>query len=130
MSNLRINPDYATDVLPNDRFDAAIKEAIDRDQEMRVEYERDELAMRFSRIVRQLRDERQVTQHDLAAQVNVPQSFIARLENPTAGKEPSMSTLSKVMGAFGYKVVIGFEKNGRLPEISVDMDRLTDSDVA
>jgi len=96
---------------------------------MRVEYERNELAMRFARIVRQLREERQLTQSDLASEVDVPQSFIARLENPRASKEPSMSTLSKVMGAFGYKVIVGFEREHSPPVISVDVETVAETNL-
>jgi len=39
----------------------------------------------------------------------VPQSFIARIENPVSDKVPNLQTLAKVGRAFGKKLVIDWE---------------------
>lgn len=119
---MKINERYATETLPPDRFDAEIEEAIFRNAKMRLEYERSNLANGVALIVREMREQQKLTQRDLAAKVNVPQSFISRLENPEAKKEPSLATLAKVMGAFGYKIVIDIERKTALPNVSVEND--------
>ena len=107
---LVINTEYTSKELSPDRFDNAIERAIESNQAMRLEYERVSVKLRIAEMLRRLREESQITQKELAERVSVPQSFISRLENPTADKDPSISTLSKIAHAFGYKVVIGLEK--------------------
>lgn len=114
---LMINSESKT--LAPDRFDAAIKKAISHNPEMRFEYERNALANGVARLVYQLREKNSLTQSELAARIDVPQSFISRLENPASQKEPSIATLAKVMNAFGYKVVIEVEKETAASVVSI-----------
>lgn len=119
MMNETLKEICENEALAPDRFDTAIKKAISSNPEMRFEYERNALANGVARLVRQMREKYNLTQSDLAARINVPQSFISRLENPAAQKEPSIATLAKVMNAFGYKVVIDIEKGAATPGVSL-----------
>lgn len=108
-----INPKYASNELSSDRFDDAIENAIQSNKEMQFEYERVSAKLQIAEMLRKLRIESDITQAELAEKIDVPQSFISRLENPEADKEPSINTLSKIAHAFGYKVVVGLEKESK-----------------
>lgn len=63
-------------------------------------------AFRLGEEVRRLRMERGLSQKELAARMDLPQSVIARLE---AGKvEPRLSTLDRVAQALGTKLEVQF----------------------
>src|SRR5918992_3185175 len=90
---------------------ALIKEKMQRDPRLRLEYLAHELLHEISEQLYALRKEVGLTQQELADKIDVPQSFIARLENPyTTNKHPSLPTLAKVAAALGRKLVVRFEK--------------------
>lgn len=96
--------------LDPNRFDSAIDEAIKKDENMLFEYNEINVKLSISRIVRLLRKESNMTQEELAQRVQTPQSFISRLENPGNEKIPSIASLTRIAGVFGYKVIISVEK--------------------
>jgi transcriptional regulator with XRE-family HTH domain len=90
---------------------ALVKDRMQRDPRLRLEYLARELLHEISEQLYALRKEAGLTQQELADKINVPQSFIARLENPyTTNKHPSLPTLAKVAAALGRKLVVRFEK--------------------
>jgi transcriptional regulator with XRE-family HTH domain len=94
-----------------DKADALIKEKMQRDPRSRLEYLAHELLHEISEQLYALRKEAGLTQQELADKIDVPQSFIARLESPyTTNKHPSLPTLAKVAAALGRKLVVRFEK--------------------
>jgi DNA-binding XRE family transcriptional regulator len=105
-----LNEKFATEVLSPDRFDEELDKATSRNALMRIEYDKNALAYDFAHLVRQIREQYHLTQNDLAEQTGVPQSFISRIENPMSDKEPSLTTLAKIMSAFGRRIVISFEE--------------------
>jgi DNA-binding XRE family transcriptional regulator len=92
-----------------DELDVLIKEQIRLDPKLHLEYLTQELLHKISGQVRVLRKEAGLTQQELADKIDVPQSFIARLENPHTDKHPSLTTLAKVAAALGRKVVVRFQ---------------------
>jgi transcriptional regulator with XRE-family HTH domain len=90
---------------------ALIKEKMQRDPRLRLEYLAHELLHEISEQLYALRKEAGLTQQELADKIDVPQSFIARLESSyTTNKHPSLPTLAKVAAALDRKVVVRFEK--------------------
>lgn len=98
---------YAGDALHE--IDVAVQKAIERDPQMRLEYEAASLAFQVADLVRNLRRSAQLTQADLAQKVGVSQPVIARLESPLEEREPSLATLAKIARVFNRKLVIEFE---------------------
>jgi len=70
---------------------------------------------------RVLREERRLSQADLAKELGTSQNAIYRLENPSYGKN-SISTLRKVASFFDVGLVVRFERFSGIVDWVTDMD--------
>lgn len=107
---MKFNRSHTADNISPDCFDEAIEKAITRSHNMRVAYEKSTLSHKVATLVRQLREQRKMTQGDLAKEIGIPQSFVSRIENPNASKEPSLGTIAKVMNGLGYRLTLDIER--------------------
>lgn len=103
---LKPNPKYQGSVDSERRLNTALEKAFERDPQLRFEYDTELLTLHIAKLVRSLRAENHITQFELAERIGVSQSFVARIENPKADKEPNLQTLAKLAHAFGKKLVI------------------------
>jgi transcriptional regulator with XRE-family HTH domain len=92
-----------------DALDILLKEQMQRDPRLHLEYSAHELLHEISGHVRTLRKDAGLTQQELADKINVPQPFVAQLENPHSATHPSLTTLAKVAVALGRRLVVRFE---------------------
>jgi len=106
---LKPNPKYQGTADSKRRLDATLEKVFKRDPRLRIEYDAELLTLHIAGLVRLLREEKHITQATLAHRIGVPQSFIARIENPVSDKVPNLQTLAKVGRAFGKKLVIDWE---------------------
>jgi HTH-type transcriptional regulator/antitoxin HipB len=74
---------------------------------VQVGYERARRAFEIGEQVRRLRDERSMTQEELAEKAGTSQPAIARLE--AGGAEPKLDTLERIGHALGVELVVRFE---------------------
>lgn len=100
------NKKHTGDPKAFDKLEATIKQAAESNEKLRFEYERESLNLRLAALVYKLRTDAGMTQSDLAKKVGIPQSFIARLENPDASKKPTIDTLAKVAQVFDKQIMI------------------------
>lgn len=63
------------------------------------------IAIRFGKIVRELRRQHNWTQDDLAAELGVDAAYISRIER--GQKNPSLETLVRLATAFSVKISFG-----------------------
>lgn len=63
------------------------------------------IAIRFGKIVRELRLQRNWTQDDLAAELGVDAAYISRIER--GQKNVSLETVIRLSAVFGVKVLFG-----------------------
>lgn len=68
-------------------------------------YRRARLALAFGRAMREVREERGVTQTELAQRIGSTQPVIARLE--AGGVDPKLSTMRRVFEQLGAEFIIG-----------------------
>ena len=68
-------------------------------------YRRARLALAFGRALREVREDRGVTQTELAARIGSTQPVIARLE--AGGVDPKLSTMRRVFEQLGAEFIIG-----------------------
>jgi ribosome-binding protein aMBF1 (putative translation factor) len=85
---------------------SAIKQQRPDTPERRAGYERARRAHELGAKVRQLREQRGISQAELARRMGTTQSMIARLE--LGGVEPRLDTLDRVSAALDADVVIEF----------------------
>jgi HTH-type transcriptional regulator/antitoxin HipB len=74
---------------------------------IRVGYERARLAFELGEQIRHLREQRNMTQDELAARSGTSQPAIARTE--AGGVEPKLDTLERIGIALGVQLVVRFE---------------------
>jgi ribosome-binding protein aMBF1 (putative translation factor) len=103
---LRINPKFRAKSDTSGRLDQALDRAFKRHPEWTYEFAAKTFQLEIAQLVRALRSNANLSQSKLAARSGVPQSFIARLENPESKKRPNLETISKVVGALGKRVVL------------------------
>src|SRR5882724_2252217 len=103
---LRINPKFRAKSDSSDRLEQALARAVRRHPEWAFEFHTKTLQLEVAQLVRGLRTNARLSQSKLAEKSGVPQSFIARLENPESNKRPSLETISKVVEALGKRVVL------------------------
>lgn len=72
------------------------------------------MAMEPSALIRQARESAGLTQAELASRAGVKQPEIARLE--TAGANPRIATLEKVLAASGQSLTLGFDRSAGIDE--------------
>jgi len=70
--------------------------------------------MEPSALIRQARKEAGLTQAELARRAGVKQPEIARLE--TAGANPRIATLDRVLAASGHSLTLGFDRPAGIDE--------------
>ena len=87
----------------------AIDRAIERNPRFAFEYEAETLQLHLAELLHTLRTEAHLSQTELAARAGMSQPFVARLENPSSHKQPSLETLAKIARVFNKRVVIGLE---------------------
>jgi len=74
-----------------------------RSPEFREAFETRQLIIQIAMLVRGMRQAAGLTQAELARRAGMKQSVIARLESAKAIAVPSLSTLSKISGATGFR---------------------------
>jgi transcriptional regulator with XRE-family HTH domain len=67
-------------------------------------YRKAQLSHEFGRRVRELRESRSMSQHDLALKMGTSQSTIARLE--AGGVDPKLSTVRRIAEVFGVPFTV------------------------
>ena len=87
-------------------LDATIQKVIEHDDKIRFAYEQEELNLFISGAIYQLRTQAGLTQAQLATKAGIPQSFVARIENPESKKKPTLDTLAKIAHAFDKQIMI------------------------
>jgi DNA-binding XRE family transcriptional regulator len=102
------NPKFKGDSAALHRLDKAIESAITRDPRLALEYESENLNLQIAALLHMLRTERGLTQEQFAKQAGFNQPFVARLENPSSEKQPSLETLAKIASAFNKRLIIEF----------------------
>jgi len=102
----KVNRKYVGKPSSFQKLSAAVDRAQRRSADAKAEY----VATAFSMIVaKQLLDARKkagLTQGQVAARARIPQSFIARLENPNSSKRPSLGTIAKVAEALNVRKLV------------------------
>ena len=86
----------------------AIKEQL-KDKSFAIEYERELLINAIARIVVKLRQNKRLTQSQLAKKVGTTQSVIARLESGRDSRIPSLDMLTRIANATHTKIDIVFK---------------------
>lgn len=81
------------------------------DPAVRAGYETASVAFRLAEQVRAMRQEKEMTQQDLARVMGTTQSAIARLE--AGGIEPSIATLLRLADALGVNLVVELQAKGK-----------------
>lgn len=80
-----------------------------KDKSFAVEYERESLINAIACIVVKLRQNKHLTQSQLAKKIGTTQSVIARLESGSDSRIPSLTMLSRIANATHTKINIMFE---------------------
>jgi DNA-binding XRE family transcriptional regulator len=88
------------------RFNDVLAESL-RDPEFRRHFEAYELPIRLAIEIARLRQDKKLTQAQLAAKMGVTQQFVARLENSEITM-PSLRTLARLAEAFGRRLHVAF----------------------
>jgi transcriptional regulator with XRE-family HTH domain len=100
------DPKLQGDTAALDRLDDAINHAISCNQTLAFEYRKHTLQSDLAGILHSLRINAGLTQAQCAKMANLPQSFVSRLENPDADKQPTLESLSKIANVLGKKLII------------------------
>ncbi len=102
------NSELKGDKAAFNKLDRAIKSAIKRDPKLSFEYEEEKINLNIAAILHELRTEAGLTQREVAKRAGLTQPFVARIENPTSSKKPSLETLAKLAFAFEKQLKIEF----------------------
>lgn len=86
------------------RFDDVLAESL-RDPEFRRHFDAYELPVRLAIEIARLRQDKKLTQAQLAAKMGVTQQFVARLEN-SESTMPSLRTLGRLAQALGRRLQV------------------------
>jgi transcriptional regulator with XRE-family HTH domain len=76
------------------------------DPAARAAYEQANAAYEVGRMIRELREARQLSQRELAARIGTAQSVVGRLE--AGGSRPTLATLERVAAALDLRLEIRF----------------------
>lgn len=87
-----------------ERLGDVMKEAILTDPEMKEVHDQVLYKMDVAHAMKKARLSQNLTQSALAKLAGTTQPMIARIENPSSEKSPTVKTVSKVAGALGYQV--------------------------
>jgi len=71
-------------------------------------YEEAKAAYEVGKMIRQLREARQLSQRELAQRMRTTQSVVGRLE--AGGSKPTLATLERVAHALGLRLEVRFEE--------------------
>lgn len=102
------NPETKADKAAFNKLDRAIKDAIRRDPKLRFDYEEEKINLNTAAILYSLRTKAGLTQKQVAERAGLTQPLVARLENSTSSKKPSLETLAKIAASFGKQLKIEF----------------------
>jgi DNA-binding XRE family transcriptional regulator len=103
------NPKFQGDNAALNRLEEAINSAIARNPKLAIVYDEETLQIKLAGLLYGLRKENGVSQDEFAKMAGLTQPFIARIENPTSAKKPSLKTLAKIAYGFNKRLVIEFE---------------------
>jgi transcriptional regulator with XRE-family HTH domain len=78
-----------------------------KSQATRTAYEEAKAAYEVGRMIRELRETRQLSQRQLAERIGTTQSVVGRLE--AGGSRPTLVTLERVAQALGLRLEIRFQ---------------------
>jgi transcriptional regulator with XRE-family HTH domain len=122
------NAKYLGSEASSVELDEAIDQAIERSPNARADFLAANLAMDLQRA----RQKAGLTQAQVAERAAVPQSFIARLENPTSSKRPTLISFAKAAAALNLtltlaKVVSRAKKRTRALRVAARPARATAS---
>ncbi len=79
----------------------------------RTGYEHAKAAYEVSRMIRELREARQLSQRELAERMGTTQSVVGRLE--AGGSRPTLGTLERVAQALGLRLEVRFQDKEHKP---------------
>ena len=102
------NPAVKGDKAAFNKLGRAIKRAIERDPKLRFDYEEERINLNTAAILYSLRTKAGLTQKQVAKRAGLTQPLVARIENPSSSKKPSLETLAKIACAFDKQLKIEF----------------------
>ena len=103
------NPQFQGDSAALDRLEKAVNSAIRHNTKLAIEYDAETLQIKLAGLLYELRKEKGISQDEFAKMAGLTQPFIARIENPTSAKRPSLETLAKIAHGFNKRLVIEFK---------------------
>ncbi|MBI4596427.1 MAG: helix-turn-helix transcriptional regulator [Candidatus Tectomicrobia bacterium] len=79
------------------------------DKEFKIYFEKTEAKRKIAQEITALRKSHNMTQEQLAREVNTSQQAISRLESPNNKRLPSLEFLDRIAKAFNKKLVISLQ---------------------
>ena len=81
-----------------------------KSSDFRMAFEENKMHLNVARTIERLRLKSGLTQKELAEKAGVSQPMIARMEKGDPTRTPTLSTISTILGALGYKLDIIIKK--------------------
>ena len=81
-----------------------------KDKEFLLQFNETKTHLNIAKVIEELRIKKGLTQSQLAQKSDVSQPMIARLEKGDPSRIPTLSTLSKVFTALGYRVDLSIKE--------------------
>lgn len=91
-----------------EKLQKSLSDAIKRNPEWAIKYQREKLNLQLAGFIHEMRTQSGWTQKQLAEQIGVPQSFVARLERSDDSKKPTLDTIAKIAHAFNKQLKLVF----------------------